>query len=81
MTLYHASTVIIQRPDVIHSRERLDFGKGFMLPSSGSKPKNMRSVFYAKGKKPISTSMKYVVTYPVSTRKNLRLMMKNGWIM
>ena len=29
--LYHASKVIVGKPDVIHSRESLDFGKGFYL--------------------------------------------------
>ena len=29
--LYHASTSIIENPDVLHSREKLDFGKGFYL--------------------------------------------------
>lgn len=31
MILYHASTVIVDQPDVLHSREYLDFGKGFYL--------------------------------------------------
>ena len=31
MILYHTSTVEIKRPDVVHSRPRLDFGKGFYL--------------------------------------------------
>lgn len=31
MILFHASTSIIQRPDVFHSRDLLDFGKGFYL--------------------------------------------------
>lgn len=29
--LYHASTVIIEKPDVLHSRDNLDFGRGFYL--------------------------------------------------
>ena len=29
--LYHASTSIIEKPDVLHSRDKLDFGKGFYL--------------------------------------------------
>lgn len=28
MILYHASPFIIEHPDVSHSREHLDFGKG-----------------------------------------------------
>ena len=31
MKLFHASSVVIERPDVFHSREKLDFGKGFYL--------------------------------------------------
>lgn len=29
MILYHGSTVVVPKPDVIHSRQRVDFGKGF----------------------------------------------------
>lgn len=31
MILYHTSTEEIRKPDVLHSRPRLDFGKGFYL--------------------------------------------------
>lgn len=31
MRLFHASTVIVEQPDVEHSRDKLDFGKGFYL--------------------------------------------------
>ncbi|MDD5862285.1 MAG: DUF3990 domain-containing protein [Prevotella sp.] len=31
ITLYHASKVIVDKLDVLHSRESLDFGKGFYL--------------------------------------------------
>ena len=31
MKLYHTSTIIVDKPDVYHSREHLDFGKGFYL--------------------------------------------------
>lgn len=33
MKLYHASNCIIDTPDVYHSRDLLDFGKGFYLTS------------------------------------------------
>lgn len=33
MKLYHASPLVIKQPDVYHSREYLDFGKGFYLTS------------------------------------------------
>ena len=31
MILYHTSTLEIRKPDLLHSRPRLDFGKGFYL--------------------------------------------------
>ena len=31
MILYHTTTLEVQRPDTLHSRKRLDFGKGFYL--------------------------------------------------
>lgn len=33
MKLYHSSTIIVKEPDTNHSREYLDFGKGFYLTS------------------------------------------------
>lgn len=33
MILYHSSTVAVEKPDTIHSRDFLDFGKGFYLTS------------------------------------------------
>lgn len=33
MKLYHSSNVSITTPDIIHSRDYLDFGKGFYLTS------------------------------------------------
>lgn len=31
MRLYHTSNIIVKSPDILHSREFLDFGKGFYL--------------------------------------------------
>ena len=31
MILYHGSNSVIEKPDVFHSRERVDFGKGFYV--------------------------------------------------
>lgn len=33
MKLYHSSTVAVSYPDILHSRDYLDFGKGFYLTS------------------------------------------------
>ena len=29
MLIYHASDIIVDKPDIMHSRTFLDFGKGF----------------------------------------------------
>ena len=67
MRLYHASSVIVEYPDTIHSREYLDFGREIattLLPSAGHvhphKLRNlpapyslfMQSVFYAVKRTP-----------------------------
>lgn len=31
MIVYHSSYMIIDKPDILHSREALDFGKGFYV--------------------------------------------------
>ena len=33
MTLYHASPLIVEHPDICHSRNNLDFGRGFYTTS------------------------------------------------
>ena len=33
MKLYHSSNVIVENPDILHSRKYLDFGRGFYLTS------------------------------------------------
>ncbi len=33
MILYHSSNVIVEQPDIQHSRQYLDFGRGFYLTS------------------------------------------------
>lgn len=33
MKLYHSSTIAVPTPDTVHSRDYLDFGKGFYLTS------------------------------------------------
>ena len=50
MILYHASTVIIEKPDVLHSRENLDFGKGFYLTSFHSQAIRYAERYTRRGK-------------------------------
>ena len=33
MKLYHSSNLIVEHPDILHSRKYLDFGRGFYLTS------------------------------------------------
>ena len=33
MKLYHTSTLTVEKPDMAHSRDYLDFGRGFYLTS------------------------------------------------
>lgn len=49
MKLYHASTCIIELPDIYHSRELLDFGKGFYLTNLVEQAKKYALRFTIQG--------------------------------
>lgn len=51
MILYHASTMIIEHPDILHSRESLDFGKGFYLTVLKEQAIKYAERFLRRGKK------------------------------
>ena len=51
MILYHASPTIIEQPDVFHSREHLDFGKGFYLTTLKEQAEKYAQRFIRRGKK------------------------------
>lgn len=51
MILYHASTCIIESPDIYHSRDLLDFGKGFYLTSLVEQAKKYAQRFLFQGEK------------------------------
>lgn len=51
MKLFHASSVIIEYPDVNHSREHLDFGKGFYLTTLHEQARKYAMRFLLRGKK------------------------------
>ena len=57
MKLYHASPYIIELADVYHSRDHLDFGKGFYLTSLYDQARNTPCAFYLKSRKPILTNI------------------------
>ena len=50
MIVYHASSEIVQSPDVAHSRSYLDFGKGFYLTSIHEQAKRYAMRFLRRGK-------------------------------
>lgn len=45
-----ASTSIIEKPDVLHSREKLDFGKGFYLTAVREQAVSYADRFILRGK-------------------------------
>lgn len=51
MKVYHASKFIIESPDIYHSRDLLDFGKGFYLTSLVEQAKNYAQRFLFQGDK------------------------------
>lgn len=50
MKLYHASTVAVEHPDVVHSRPNLDFGPGFYLTSIHEQAVRYAERFTRRGK-------------------------------
>ena len=53
MKLYHASTLRIEKPDVLHSRDKLDFGKGFYLTAFREQAVRYAERFTRRGKEAI----------------------------
>ena len=50
MRLYHASTLCIEKPDVVHSRDKLDFGRGFYLTTMREQAVRYAERFTRRGK-------------------------------
>ncbi|MBE6270048.1 MAG: DUF3990 domain-containing protein [Prevotella ruminicola] len=50
MKLFHASTLRIDKPDVLHSREKLDFGRGFYLTNLYEQAVRYSERFTRRGK-------------------------------
>lgn len=50
MKLYHASNLIIEKPDVLHSRDKLDFGRGFYLTAIRDQAVRYAERFTRRGK-------------------------------
>ena len=50
MRLYHSSSVVVERPDLEHSRKYLDFGRGFYLTSILEQAQRYGERFKRRGK-------------------------------
>ena len=50
MRLYHSSSVVVERPDLDHSRKYLDFGRGFQLTSILEQAQRYGERFKRRGK-------------------------------
>ncbi len=53
MILYHTSNLEIVHPDIKHSRNHLDFGKGFYLTTMEQQAKNYGQRFLRKGEQAV----------------------------
>ena len=51
--LYHTSTIEVRTPDVFHSREHLDFGRGFYLTTLREQAEKYGQRFLRKGEEAI----------------------------
>lgn len=51
MLLYHASYMDVKSPDIKHSRDNLDFGKGFYLTSYREQAENYANRFKRRGRR------------------------------
>ena len=81
MKLYHASTEVVECPDVAHSRPNLDFGRGFYLTSLPEQAVRYAERFTRRGKPAFVSEYELdddVVDFVV---KRFRAMMRTGWIM
>ena len=71
MKLFHASNCIVDNPDVLHSRDFLDFGKGFYLTALEEQARKYALRFLLHDDTKSSQSSSYELNS--FTRKPLRL--------
>ncbi len=51
MKVYHSSLCVVPHPDALHSRDNLDFGRGFYVTTLESQARNYARRFTNRGKK------------------------------
>lgn len=59
MLIYHASDIVVNRPDVIHSREHLDFGRGFYATVIQEQAERYAQRFILRGRRGILNIYEY----------------------
>ncbi len=59
MLVYHASMNVISQPDVLHSRENLDFGRGFYTTTLKGQAASYAKKFRLRGKPGIISVFEY----------------------
>lgn len=50
MILYHGSFVVVNQPDLVHSRKNVDFGKGFYVTPIFEQAEKWCNRFKRRGK-------------------------------
>jgi DNA-binding Lrp family transcriptional regulator len=70
MILYHGSFVVVDKPDLLHSRPNVDFGKGFYVTPIYEQAEKWSKRFKKLGKDGIISSYKF----DVSAYKTLKVL-------
>lgn len=69
MRLYHTSNLIIEKPDVLHSRKHLDFGVGFYLTPLEQQARDYGQRFIRRGEDAIMNVYELSDEIPQISRK------------
>lgn len=62
MLIYHASDIIVDKPDIMHSRTNLDFGKGFYATVIREQAEQYAQRFILRNRKGILNIYEYTPT-------------------
>lgn len=69
MLVYHTSYTVITHPDIMHSRDYLDFGKGFYVTTLREQAKKYAARIAIRNKKPILNVYELKADYSSFNRK------------
>ena len=81
MILYHGSFLEIAKPDLVHSRPNVDFGRGFYVTPLYEQAAKWCGKFKRRGKDGIISRYEYDEAGNLNWKRwNSILIPKNGWI-